>query len=413
MHFRDLLREESVDMRRPLRIVMLAPFGIRPKGTLSARMLPLAQALVRRGHHVSIIAPPVNNPQDAGRRDCYDGVLVAHTALPTLPGPLAVVDQVWSLLRLALATQPDVLHLFKPKGYSGLAALLACMVRSGLPLVVDTDDWEGWGGWNDLLPYPWPAKALFAWQEQDLPRRAAAVTVVSRTLQAQVQGFGVAPERIVYVPNGVLSSEFSVLSSELTRRTQNSKRKTQNVLLYTRFWEFDVRDMVATLVGVAQHVPGVRLLVVGRGEHGEEHELLRWARRAGVADNIDYRGWVEPHDLPELLQSAALALVPMNDTLINRARGLAKLLELMAAGLPIIAGRVGQVAEYLEDGRSGLLVPPADSGAMAAAAIRLLGDNGLRSALGAAARKRAMRLFHWDVLAEDVERAYAIALRHA
>ena len=44
------------------RITMLAPFGIRPKGTLSARMLPLAQALPRRGHRVSIVAPPVQNP---------------------------------------------------------------------------------------------------------------------------------------------------------------------------------------------------------------------------------------------------------------------------------------------------------------------------------------------------------------
>ncbi|MBC8075574.1 MAG: glycosyltransferase family 1 protein, partial [Chloroflexales bacterium] len=47
---------------------MVAPFGIRPKGTLSARMLPLAKALVRRGHTVSIAAPPVQNPADAGTR---------------------------------------------------------------------------------------------------------------------------------------------------------------------------------------------------------------------------------------------------------------------------------------------------------------------------------------------------------
>lgn len=388
-------------MERSLRIVMLAPFGIRPKGTLSARMLPLAQSLVRRGHHVSIIAPPVNNPQDAGRHDCYDGVFVEHTALPKWPGPPGVAEQVMALVRPALAARPDVLHLFKPKGYSGLAALLAWVVAPGLPLVVDTDDWEGWGGWNDLLPYPWPARALFAWQERDLPRRAAAVTVVSRTLEAQVQGFGVPPERIVYVPNGMHAMQPAPLRESSSQPT---------MLLYTRFWELDVRDVVATLVGVAQHIPHVRLLVVGRGERGEEHDLLRWAQRAGVAANIDYRGWVEPEHIPSLLQLATLALVPINDTLINRARGLAKLLELMAASLPIVAGRVGQVAEYLEDERSGLLVPPADSGAMAAAALRLLGDAQLRHSLGAAARERATHL-HWDVLAEDVERAYAIARR--
>jgi glycosyltransferase involved in cell wall biosynthesis len=396
------------------RIVMLAPFGIRPKGTLLARMLPLAQALARRGYHVSIVAPPAHNPQDAGRRDVYDGVPVAHTAAPSLPGPAGVAQQVGMLLRGALAERPDVLHLFKPKGYSGLAALLARAVAPRLPLVVDTDDWEGWGGWNDALPYPRSAKLLFAWQERDLPRRAAAVTVASRTLEAQVWGFGVPRERVFYLPNGInrieneelriknrsvtdAHSQFSILNSQLT------------LLLYTRFWEFDVRELVAALAPIAIACSAARLVVVGRGERGEEQELLRLARRAGVAPMIDYRGWVEPAQIPALLATADVALAPMNDTLINRARGLAKLLELMAAGLPIVAGRVGQAAEYIEDGRSGVLVPPGQPAALARAALALLGDASLRARLGQAARERVGRLFAWDVLAGAAEQAYRAA----
>ncbi|MDQ2999110.1 MAG: glycosyltransferase [Chloroflexota bacterium] len=394
-----------------LRITMLAPFGIRPKGTLSARMLPLAQALTRCGHCVSIIAPPVQNPQDASRRDVYAGVSVTHTPLPTLPGAAGVAQQVQSLLSAALAERPDVLHLFKPKGYSGLAALLARVIRPNLPLVVDTDDWEGWGGWNDLLPYPRSAKALFAWQERDLPRRAAAVTVASRTLQAQVWGFGVPPERVVYVPNGIGSLELKVKSSTLTdASTQNSELLTFNLLLYTRFWEFDVRDLVAALVPIMAACPGARLLVVGRGERGEERELLRLAERAGLAFAIDYRGWVEPPAIPALLASADLALVPMDDTLINRARSSAKLLELMAAGLPLVAGRVGQVAEYIEDRHSGLLVPPGDPAALARAALALLADPALRERLGQGARARVTQHYTWDRLAPAAERAYELAL---
>src|SRR5262245_58066638 len=377
-------------MRR-LRIVMHAPFGIRPKGTLLARMLPLAQALERRDLDVSIVAPPVHNPQDAGRRDVYEGVLVAHTGRPSLPGPAGLVQQVGMLLRAALAERPDTLHLFKPKGYSGLAALLARTARPRLPLVVDTDDWEGWGGWNDLLPYPRAAKMLFAWQERDLLRRATAVTVASRTLEARVRGFGVPPEGVFYLPNGInrieneelrienrsaadVHPQFSIVNSQLT------------LLLYTRFWEFDGRDLVAALVPIAAGCPMARLLVVGRGERGEEQELLRLARRAGVASMIDYRGWVEPAQIPALLSSADVALVPMNDTLINRARGLAKLLELMAAGLPLVAARVGQAAEYIEDGRSGVLVPPRSPAALARTALELMADGPLRARMRQAAR---------------------------
>jgi glycosyltransferase involved in cell wall biosynthesis len=273
------------------------------------------------------------------------------------------------------------------------------VLRPNLALVVDTDDWEGWGGWNDLLAYPRSAKTLFAWQERDLPRRAAAVTVASRTLEAQVAGFGVPPERVFYLPNGVSSSELRVPSSEFrgtnatsdVAETQNSKLVTRNLLLYTRFWEFDVRDVVAALVGIVAGCPTARLLVVGRGERGEETELLRLAERAGVREAIDYRGWVEPGELPGLLASADVALVPMDDTLINRARGLAKLLE-------------------LEDGRSGLLVAPGDAGALAGGALQLLADPELRARLGRAAAGRVAREYTWDHLAAQAEQAYELAL---
>jgi glycosyltransferase involved in cell wall biosynthesis len=389
---------------KPLRIGMLAPFGIRPKGTLAVRMLPLAQALVRRGHTAWIVAPPVQNPQDAGQRVVYGGVPVLHTPLPTLPGAAGVLQQVHTLLRLVLADAPDVLHLFKPKGYSGLAALAARLLSPRLPLVVDSDDWEGRGGWNDVLPYPPAAKALFAWQERDLPRRAAVVTVASRSLQTQVWGFGVAPQRVIYLPNG------AAVQPEHPPAPR-PPHHPPTILLYTRFWEFDVRDVVAVLVAIGQRCPVVRLLVVGKGERGEEQKLLRLAARAGVAPLLDYRGWVEPAQIPALLASADVALVPMDDTLINRARCSVKLLELLAAGLPVVAASVGEVREYISHGESGVLVPPGNVGALAAAVLRLLHDEALRQHLGAGARCAVAR-FAWDALAPLAEQAYGQALHY-
>lgn len=407
---------------------MLAPFGIRPKGTLAARMLPLARCLTGRGHQVAIVAPPVHNPEDAGARAEYDGVLVAHTAAPALPGPLGVAQQTLALLHDALAYRPEVLHLFKPKGYSGLAALLARHMRPNVALIVDTDDWEGPGGWNDLLPYPIAAKRFFAWQERDLPRRAAAVTVASRALETLVWSFGVAPDRVFYLPNGV--------DAEIMRHTGWERRvgrgeggrgeggrstlrpygvdqlfpadycpPTANLLLYTRFWELDIHEVIAALAGIAARHPAARLVIVGKGERGEEHELLRLAERAGLAALIDYRGWATPEQIAAALTEADVALMPMQDTLINRARGLAKLLELMGAGLPIVASRVGQAAAYLEHDVSGLLTPPGDAGALAAAVLRLLDDVELRRRLSAGAYEAAMR-HSWDILALTAEQAY-------
>jgi len=427
-----------------MHIVMLAPFGIRPKGTLAARMLPLAQALVRCGHRVVIVAPPVHNPDDAATCVEYEGVPVIHTAAPRAPG---VAQQTLALLQETLRQRPDVVHLFKPKGYAGLAALALHHLRPALPLVVDTDDWEGPGGWNDLLPYPSAAKRLFAWQERDLLRRADAITVASRALETLVWSMGIAPERVFYLPNGVRPSTLNLQPStfnlqpstlnlqpstfnlqpstfnlqpstlnlqpstlNLQPSTFNPQPSTFNLLLYTRFWELDVREVVAALVGVAARCPNVRLIIVGKGERGEENELLRLVQRTGLASFVDYRGWLMPDHIPATLAEADVALMPMRDTLINRARGLAKLLELMGAGLPIVASRVGQAAEYLEHGVSGWLVPPENPGALAEAVLRLIGDADLRQRLSIGAQYAA-RQYSWDVLAPIAERAYTRAMK--
>jgi glycosyltransferase involved in cell wall biosynthesis len=415
-----------------MRIVMLAPFGIRPKGTLAARMLPLAQALVRCSHRVVIVAPPVHNPNDAATCVEYDGVPVIHTAAPRAPG---VAQQTLALLQETLRQRPDVVHLFKPKGYAGLAALALHHLRPALPLVVDTDDWEGPGGWNDLLPYPSAAKRLFAWQERDLLRRADAITVASRALETLVWSMGIAPERVFYLPNGVKPSTldtqrstFNVQPStfNLQRSTFNVQPSTFNVQpptfnvqpstfnlqRSTPNRELDVREIVAALVGVAARRPDVRLIVVGKGERGEENELLRLVQRAGLAPFVDYRGWLMPDHIPATLAEADVALMPMRDTLINRARGLAKLLELMGAGLPIVASRVGQATEYLEHGVSGWLVPPGNPGALAEAVLRLIGDADLRQRLSIGAQHTA-RQYSWDVLAPIAERAYAQAVNRS
>lgn len=390
---------------------MLAPFGVRPKGTLSARMLPLATELHRRGHTIRIIAPAYLHPADAGTTITVNGVTVEHGRLPCLPEPAATIETAVLLLRAAQRWQPDLLHLFKPKGYSGLAAQIARIVRADLPLVVDTDDWEGRGGWNDLAAYSWPMKTVFAWQERTLPRQAAAVTVASRTLQTQMWGFGVDPRRVWCVPNGV-----PVDPPHLPTRADARQRLALGdgavVLLYTRFWEYDLRDVVAVLLGLHLHRPDARLLVIGAGERGEEHELTRLATHAGVAAQLDQRGWADEPTIQAALAAADVALAPFADTLMNRAKGMAKLLQLLHSGVPVVASRVGQAIEYLADGRGGVLVPPDNGGALAQATLDLLGDPDRARELGCAGQRIVREQFAWPALATTLEVAYQHVLEY-
>jgi len=389
-----------------MRVTFIGPFGLRVKGTMSRRAMPMARALAARGHQVDIILPPWDCPEDSGREWEEEGVGVHNITLPPRFPLLFHLLVTWRLVRRALALQPAVVHCFKPKAYAGLsAAVIWFLQRLGwtkVRLVVDSDDWEGWGGWNEIGDYTWVQKCFFAWQERWGLTHCDALTVVSRALQTLAWSLGVAPKRVFYVPNG----------ANLQSPISNPQSPTSNlqppfsVLLYTRFFEFQAGRVIEVFERVAAEVPEVQFLLVGKGLSGEEEKLLRLASQRGLADRMVYAGWVEPAELPRYLAAADVTVYPLDDNLLNRARCSAKLVDLMAAGLAIVAEDVGQSREYIEHGRSGLLVEVGDTEAFARCVVRLLQDERLRGALGNEARRRVCEEFAWERLVERIERAY-------
>lgn len=407
-----------------MRIAMIGPFGLRPKGTMAARALPLAQALAARGHAVTLILPPWSWPQDAGRTWEEGGVLIQNVALPPRL-PLASHALLTArLLRRVLAWQPDVIHCFKPKAYAGLAAWaiywLQRLGRSRARLIVDSDDWEGRGGWNEVERYSWAQKRFFAWQERWGLRHCDAVIVASRALETLAWSLGVPPDRLFYVPNGF--SQGSAHEGHLGQGGQANGQKIRKefdlgdrpvLLLYTRFVEFRPERPIQVLKRVVSVVPAARLLIVGAGLHGEEAELLIAAQAEGLQDHVIYAGWLTGEALVGAFAAADLALYPYDDTLLNRTKCSAKLIDLMAAGVPVIADAVGQNVEYIVSGQSGILVPPGDIQAMAAAAVELLcAPPSVRAALGQAAAQRVRQVFAWERLVLEVERAYGVPLSY-
>ncbi len=383
---------------RPLRIAMLAPFGIRPKGTLLARMLPLAQALAQCGHEIQIIAAPIHNPQDAGTSVMYGAVRVTHTTV-TPPGVLGVLRQSRWLWHTTIADKPDIIHLFKPKGHAGLAARWARLVAPHIPLVVDCDDRESVGGWNDELAYPASAKALFAWQERDLPKIADAVTVASRTLQSIVWADGVRREAAFYVPN----------AANIATQASFVPRTAPILVLYTRFWEFDVAEMVSTLVQIVARRPDVHLHVIGTGENGEEQAFAQFVEANQLATHVTMHGWLQPEKIPALLQQASVALVPVRDTLINRSRCSAKLLELLATGLVVVGHDVGEMRAFVQHGHNGYLVAPTDKQSFVDNVCKLLDDPQMLITMQSTAYQSA-QLHAWETRVAGCEAAYMYAL---
>lgn len=387
---------------------MIGPFGLRHKGTSLARLLPMAQSLADRGHRVKVILPPWDSPEDSAREAEVKSVLVSHARLPSsVPGLFGLV-LCFRLVRETLAFSPEVVHCFKPKAYAGAAAfVLWYAARLGLTrvrVVLDTDDWEGTGGWNEIGDYSRLQRTLFAHQEHWGLTHCHGLTVASRALQTLAWARGVPKERVAYVPNGW--QDTTPECGEMASETSGAK----SALLVTRFVEFDIRWLAEMWKQVIRQMPGAELSVVGKGFSGEEELLRRIVEAEGLDKSVKYLGWLEGDELRRRQQEAQLAIFPYEDTLINRAKCSARLVQLMASGLPIVATDVGQNGEYIEHGLSGWLVPPDDSQAFAEGVVSLLQDEQLRRILGQRARERILTRFSWHHLVEEVEEAYFRAL---
>ena len=392
-----------------VKIVFMAPFGIRPKGTVIARMLPLAVELQALSHEVVIVAPPYTNPEDSGRIEIVRGVKLCNIVLGPRNKVLSVPFLSWRLFRAALAEKPDLIHLFKPKGYGGVATmLLACCDRLGIRmprLFLDTDDWEGKGGMNELVGYSAAERYLYAFQEQWLPPRMRGVTVASRMLEDIVLGMGVERDRVLYLPNCV--DDLPSGDGGRVRIKLGIPLDAPVLLLYTRFFEFGQNKLHHLFAEIFRRIPEIRFLVVGKGRHGEEEQLVAASLERGFHDALVLAGWVEPAELSDFLAAGDVAMYPFADTLVNLAKCPAKLTELLRAGVPVVADRIGQITEYVAPELQGLLCNPEDRDEMAEKCVALLRNKERREIVSATGRAFILNAFAWRRHAELLNNFYS------
>lgn len=395
------------------KVVFIGPFGLQPKATMSTRALPLAKALAARGFSLTVLIPPWDDPIRAGQSWVEEGVRVINVPLPPRWPLLFHLWLTWRLVTQALALRPDIIHFFKPKAYAGLSHLVLWALRPilGLPLrlVVDSDDWEQ--AWNERLPYSSGQRRFFTWQEKWGLGHADAVTVASRTLEELVKSQS--PGRrghIFYVPNGCRPE----LTPAAARNGANEIRSRYGleqapvILLYTRFVEFGADRIVNLARQVAGRLPQARWLIIGQGLQHEEERLQAGLARAGLSHVARFTGWVPAGELPAYFAAANVAIHPYDDTLLNRTKCSMKLVDLLAAAVPVVADAVGQNNEYIEHSRSGLLLPPGDDRAFAEALVTLLQEPHRQQQLGQAAAQRMQARYTWSVLSEAAERAYSV-----
>lgn len=161
------------------------------------------------------------------------------------------------------------------------------------------------------------------------------------------------------------------------------------------------RTLIAAWPQVLALIGAAHLLIVGEGE--DRVDLEAQAAGLGIAGTVTFTGYRA--DVPALTAALEVAVLPS----YREAQGLSAL-EAMAMGVPVVASRVGGIPEMIRDGESGLLVPPDDPAALAAAIARLLTDPPYARALAARGYELAHSRFGLEAMVAAVEEVYAQVL---
>lgn len=284
--------------------------------------------------------------------------------------------------RLVHELQPDVVHALHLTSYGFLAGLAG--VRPTLTSV--------WG--TDILQAPrWSPFHMFL--TRFALARADHVTATGLRLANETLRYAPRAKPVTVVPYGVDLARF---------RPPERNGKRPDEIVVGAVARLSPEKSLDTLLRASARLvgQGTPLRVVLAGEGPLRPRLERLAGRLGIAARVEFLGEVPHERVADVLAGFDIF------ALSSKAEGFGvAALEAQAAALPVVASRVHGIPDVVQDGRSGLLVPPGDIDALAAAIGRLAGDAALRVSMGRAGRAFVERRYRWEENAAQMERLYA------
>ena len=224
---------------------------------------------------------------------------------------------------------------------------------------------------------------------------ASMLVAVSEEVAEYVRRYPEAEGRIEIVPNGVDAHRFAPRAEVVSSRGEGF---TVGFVGSLKPWH-GLSDLIAAFAALSQEARDARLLIVGDGP--ERSRLEETIATAGFRDSVRLTGAVPHGEVAALLATIDVAVAPY-PKLTNFYFSPLKVFEYMAAGLPVVASRSGQVAKLIEDGVTGLLYEPGDIRALSGALDRLRQQPELCNRLGRAARESIVKDYTWDAVADRI-----------
>lgn len=215
---------------------------------------------------------------------------------------------------------------------------------------------------------------------------ATLVVAVSDSIRSYVRSIGVPDHRIATMANGVNIDAFHP-DAEPARLQGLGEGPVIGFVGGLKHWH-GVSDLMNAFRVVRRHMTDAQLLIVGDGP--KRGWVEGFANGAGLEDCVHLTGW-QPHgSLPSYVARMDITVAPYPSSERFYFSPL-KLFEYMAAGKPVVASRIGQICSVVDEGRTGILVPPGDSKQLAREIANLAYDAPRRKAMGQEARAAAAK----------------------
>src|SRR5215218_4846416 len=323
------------------------------------------------GHRAMLVA----HPRGELRRRAEEGL----EFLPLAPMTELDLSAAWRLSRAVHQLRPDIIHAHDPHGVAMAALALSMSTMRVKPALVA----------SRRVDFHLRGSALSRWKY----RQVDCFICASEAIRSMLLGDGIEAARAVTVHEGidlghVAAAPVAPLHEELW--LPHGAPIVGNVAALVP--HKGQKHLIEAAALVVRHVPDARFVIAGEGE-------LRLSLERQIRERH-----LEKHVLLLGFRPDVLSLHKAFDIFVMSSvtEGLGtSLLDAMACGRPVVATNVGGIPEVVVDGETGLLVPPRDAGALAAAIGRLLGDRALRERMGAAGLARVQSTFSAELMVRN------------
>lgn len=406
-----------------MKVLFITNYFEPDSGAAAIRLSRLARQLHQRGHHVTVLTSLPHYPQrkiHEGYRhrlvvvENRDGLRVIQTWLFTVENHRIIFKlmshltlMITMFLRGLFLPKQDVILIEAQPVFPALGGVILALLKR-TPYVLNVSDlWPDHLLTVGVLTARHPVYRIFRRIVDFAYRHAAQIIAMSPIWAEKIQGYIGKSEKVHVVYNGVDLNIFfpSKEKAEFLKKYDLGEQKIVS-FIGTFSTPYDFPTMMKTIQHFVAHQE-IQFVFIGQGSQAE---LFKEYLATGDYSNVRWIHWIERDEIPQAWHASYLTYWAIGDHDLYKGTIPAKLFELMACGVPVVASMNGLTADMIQESGGGIVVPAKDLAGLIAGISRLIDDKPFHEACSRAARRYAEQHFDHEKVAQAYEHILLEAL---